>query len=110
MKKNWKNLAIASALVACPLLAIAAATEHVVAQKDKAFSDTELKVHVGDTLKFTNEDKVVHNVFSNTPGMEFDLRTQQPGGSSTVPFTKEGTCEVRCAIHPKMKLIVKVEK
>jgi plastocyanin len=42
--------------------------------------------------------------------MEFDLRRQAPGATSTVPFPKEGTAEVRCSIHPKMKLIVTVKK
>ena len=40
--------------------------------------------------------------------VEFDLRRQAPGSSSTVPFAKAGQGEVRCSIHPKMKLIVTV--
>jgi plastocyanin len=87
-----------------------AVQEHSIVQKDKAFSTAEMTVKVGDSIKFTNEDSIVHNVFSATPGLEFDLRTQQPGGSSVVPFAKEGVCEVRCAIHPKMKLKVTVQK
>ena len=35
---------------------------------------------------------------------------QAPGGSSKVPFDKEGVAEVRCSIHPKMKLIITVKK
>jgi plastocyanin len=42
--------------------------------------------------------------------MSFDLKRQAPGASSTVPFVKEGTAEVQCSIHPKMKLIVHVTK
>ncbi len=107
--KTWKKITAIASIALTPLV-VWAATEHAVVQKDKAFSQTEIKVKVGDSIKFDNQDSVVHNVFSNTPGMEFDLRTQQPGQASVVPFTKEGSCEVRCAIHPKMKLQVTVEK
>ncbi len=83
--------------------------DHVVDQKDRSFSKTEITVRPGDTISFKNSDDVTHNVFSMTKGMEFDIRRQAPGGTSTVPFPKEGTAEVRCSIHPKMKLIVTVK-
>ena len=86
------------------------AAEVVINQKDRAFSKSELTLHSGDTIVFKNFDEVTHNVFSVTEGMEFDLRRQAPGGSSSVPFTKVGVAEVRCSIHPKMKLIVTVQK
>jgi len=82
----------------------------VVDQKDRQFALAELTVKPGDTVTFKNADEVTHNVFSVTPGMEFDIRRQAPGGSSTVPFPKEGVVEVRCSIHPKMKLMVTVKK
>jgi plastocyanin len=84
--------------------------EHLVIQKDRAFSVSELTIKAGDSIVFKNADDVMHNVFSISPGMQFDIRRQAPGGSSTVQFAKEGTAEVRCAIHPKMKLMVTVKK
>jgi plastocyanin len=86
------------------------AADHEVIQKDRAFSQVDITVKPGDTITFKNTDDITHNVFSMTPGMEFDLRRQAPGATSTVPFPKEGTAEVRCSIHPKMKLIVTVKK
>ena len=86
------------------------AADHDVTQKDRTFSQTEITIKPGDSITFKNGDDVTHNVFSMTPGMEFDLRRQAPGASSTVPFAKEGTVEVRCSIHPKMKLMVTVKK
>jgi plastocyanin len=88
----------------------APATEHPIGQKDRAFSRTEITIKPGDSIVFKNLDDVTHNVFSITPGMEFDIRRQAPGGSSKVPFNKEGVAEVRCSIHPKMKLLVTVRK
>lgn len=89
---------------------LALAEDHQVVQKDRSFSQTEITIKPGDKIVFQNSDDVTHNVFSITPGMEFDLRRQAPGASSTVPFDKEGVAEVRCSIHPKMKLIVTVKK
>ena len=87
-----------------------AAADHTIEQKDRKFSQSQIEIHVGDKLVFTNLDEVTHNVYSATPGLEFEIKRQAPGGSSSVPFTKEGTVEVRCSIHPSMKLTVKVQK
>lgn len=103
-------IVIATFGIAATALAVATSTNHLVDQKDKAFSQEKITVKLGDSIEFKNSDSVVHNVFSNTKDLEFDLRTQQPGKSSVVTFDKPGTCEVRCAIHPKMKLTVEVEK
>lgn len=83
---------------------------HEIRQKDRAFSQTEITIKLGESIVFKNSDEVTHNVFSVSSGMEFDIRRQAPGGSSTVPFNKEGVAEVRCSIHPKMKLLVRVKK
>lgn len=108
---NRKTIVILATFgIAATALAITTGTSHLIDQKDKTFSQETIKVKLGDTIEFKNSDSVVHNVFSNTKGLEFDLRTQQPGKSSVVTFDKPGTCEVRCAIHPKMKLTVEVEK
>ena len=57
---------------------------------------------------FQNDDDVTHNVFSTSKGNEFDIRVQRPGGSTSVTFLQEGTVEVQCAIHPKMKMLITV--
>jgi plastocyanin len=101
-----RTIAGAAALIVMPMLA----GEHVIVQKDRAFSQTEMSIKVGDSIVFKNADAVTHNVFSVSKGMEFDIRRQAPGGSSTVIFAKEGVAEVRCSIHPKMKLLVTVTK
>lgn len=94
-----------SALTVFPLRA----ADHAIAQQDRHFSQTEITVKVADTITFKNDDEVTHNVFSITPGMEFDLHRQAPGASSTIPFMKAGDAEVDCSIHPRMKLLVHVK-
>ena len=86
----------------------AGAADVNVTQRDRTFSEKSVTVKTGDRVVFTNADGIVHNVYSVTPGHEFELKTQKPGQSDTVPFTKPGTVEVQCAIHPKMKLQVTV--
>jgi plastocyanin len=94
-----------AALSTLPLLA----ADHEITQQDRHFSQTEITINVGDTISFKNDDEVTHNVFSTTPGMEFDLHRQAPGASSTIPFAKAGDAEVDCSIHPRMKLMVHVK-
>lgn len=104
-------------IVSCLTVAIAATSgvayssaKHPVAQKDKAFSQGEMTVKVGDMITFKNEDTVVHNVYSKSAGNEFNTKSQPPGSTNEVALAAEGDVEVRCAIHPDMKLIVHVKK
>lgn len=85
-----------------------AATDHPILQKDRSFSVRTLTVRAGDRVVFTNADPMTHNVYSLTEGLAFDLRSQAPGQSDTVTFSRQGTALVECAIHPKMKLHVVV--
>jgi plastocyanin len=79
-----------------------------IGQKNKKFDKEEITVKKGDTITFVNDDPFTHNVYSETPGMAFDLKVQPPGKSSTVNFDTVGEALVECAIHPSMKLKVKV--
>lgn len=99
-------LALAATLVA----AHANAAEVVVAQKGKAFSVKKLKIKLGDSVKFVNEDAFSHNVFSLSPTKGFDLGSYPQGGAKSVTFDKAGLVEVECAIHPDMTLTIEVEK
>lgn len=85
------------------------AKDHVVTQKNKLFSTEELNVTAGDSVIFKNDDDTSHNVFSSSEGMKFNLGIQKQGAESSQKFDKPGTYEVRCAIHPKMKLKVTVK-
>jgi plastocyanin len=91
------------------LSSVAFAEEHVIEQNDRKFSVQEVTIKPGDSIVFKNVDQVTHNVFSNSTINAFDIRIQQPGNSSTVEFKQAGVTEVRCAIHPGMKLLVTVK-
>lgn len=103
------RLACAAALLA--LLGAAGplhAEDHVIVQRDKSFSQPALTLRAGDRIVFKNEDTVSHNVFSRSPGAEFEVRAQLPGQETPVAFKKAGVADVRCAIHPGMRLQVTV--
>jgi plastocyanin len=87
-----------------------AATEHRVGQKNKTFSVATLSIKPGDVVTFDYDDEITHNIYSAEKGNAFNLKAQAPGVRSSVTFANEGTFEVRCAFHPKMKLLVTVTR
>jgi len=98
----------------CGLLFLLAATvqaeEFAVGQKDKSFSVKTLKIKVGDTVAFRNDDSFFHNIYSLSDVQTFDLGSFPQGQSRKVTFTKPGKVEVECAIHPSMRLLIEVTK
>ena len=98
------------ALLCAALLPVMAhaSQDVVVAQKNKAFSTATLTIHIGDKVTFRNDDAFVHNIFSLTDAMPFDLGTAPQGQAKSVAFTKVGKFEIECAIHPEMKLQIVV--
>jgi plastocyanin len=107
-----KTLLLAAALMfAIPAgigAAFAADAAHTVVQKDRAFHPGEVTINRGESLTFTNNDEFIHQIYSQGPGFSFDTDERNPGETLTETFTTAGTFEVRCHIHPKMKLIVTV--
>ena len=90
--------------------AIALAAETVaVTQKDRAFSVRELTLPRGGMVNFTNEDDFPHQVHASGPNMDIDSSLQDQGEVVSIPFPNAGQFEVRCGIHPHMRLTVHVE-
>ncbi|MDT0593325.1 cupredoxin domain-containing protein [Glaciecola petra] len=81
-----------------------------VEQKNKEFSEKEITIKQGDKVKFTNQDPFFHNVFSLSDAKFFDLGSFPKGEFKEVTFEEAGEVEVECAIHPNMKMTIKVEK
>lgn len=107
MKYLIPALTVASLIGLSPA---AQAKEVEVTQKNRKFGPTQLSVKVGETVSFKNEDPFFHNVYSLSDAKTFDLGSYPQGQAKNVTFDKPGTVEVECAIHPEMKLNIKVEK
>lgn len=94
-------------LTAAPL---AASQNPVISQKGKIFAPGDVTISAGTTVKIANDDRVIHHAYVESKDFNFDSGEQPPGRTLDIKFTEAGTFEVLCAIHPKMKLIVKVKK
>jgi plastocyanin len=100
------------ATIVCFLAAGAAvvyAAPHAVGQKGRLFSPGAIHVKTGETVTFKNDDSVTHHIYSSTKGHEFDLETTRPGQGVTRTFSNRGRVEVRCGLHPGMRLVVTVK-
>lgn len=103
------TLALCALLATLGTLVAAVEANNVIGQKNKEFTKSEVTIKPGDTLVFNNDDDVTHNVFCSDPDCKFNSNSQAPGSRYEVKFEKAGTFEVRCAIHPKMKMKVHVK-
>jgi hypothetical protein len=65
---------------------------------------------VGRTHGHLHGRQVTHNIFSASKGHEFNLKAQAPGASASVQVSGDVDIEIRCAFHPRMKLVVTVVK
>lgn len=112
-RMTWRFIAalpiVASAAALATQMSLADAPASVtVMQKDIAFHPGRAELKAGGTVMFVNEDPFGHNVYSESPGGEFDLGRQQPGQKNVVTFKRSGTFVAECRIHPKMHLEIVV--
>jgi plastocyanin len=104
-------IAIGTGIVGTGVFAagFAAAGEIVISQKKRKFTPSVVRSKVGDKVIFLNDDRFAHNLFSETPGHEFDVRKQMPGDRHVLTLSRKGEFQVRCAIHPRMRMKITVE-
>jgi len=104
-------LAASAILLLVPIGTFAESTYIDIAQRGIRFSQTSLIVHVGTTVRYHNQDDVTHNLMIlGDDGDPQDEGLQPRGATVTKTFDRAGLFEVRCAIHPRMKMTVMVEK
>jgi plastocyanin len=92
-----------------PAGAFAADEAHTVIQKGRAFHPGEITINRGESITVTNNDEFIHQIYVDGQGFSFDSDERNPGENLTESFTVPGTFEVRCHIHPKMRLVVHVK-
>jgi plastocyanin len=80
-----------------------------IVQMGRAFHPGETTIARGETLIFSNHDDFIHQIYVASNAMSFDSAEQSPGQNVEVTFPATGTFEVRCHIHPKMRLVVHVK-
>ena len=63
----------------------------------------------GETVQIVNDDgDLLHHAYLESNRFSFDSGDQEPGSKTDVTFPVSGTFTVLCGIHPKMKLLVRV--
>ena len=72
-----------------------------------SFSPATITVAAGTTVQWTNKDDIPHNVVSSDQA--FKSKVLDTDQQFTFTFTKPGTYEYFCSIHPKMKATVIVQ-
>jgi plastocyanin len=81
-----------------------------VSQRGRAFQPTELSVKRGDVVTIVNDDgDLMHHAYIESDQFSFDSGDQEPGSKVDIAFTASGNFTVLCGIHPKMKLLVRVD-
>lgn len=107
------KLRFVSIVIVAAAILLAAGARHVVAAGDTAvkidnfsFGPSNVTVPVGTTLTWTNRDDVPH-VVASVDNL-FKSKALDTDDHFSFTFTKPGTYEYFCAIHPKMtaKIVV----
>jgi plastocyanin len=79
-----------------------------VSQEDIAFNPAEVTVSVGDTVTWTNNDSVGHDVTADSFSSG-DPGGMAPGDTFEQTFDEAGTFDYVCTVHPGMEGTVVVE-
>jgi len=107
---NFVTRGLAVALFALPGVP-ALAAEHFVDQHDLNFVPQTMTIKTGDTMRFTDTDRITHNItIVNPDGSIEDKGMSTYSQHIVVQFDKPGTFKVICRIHPTMNMIITVEK
>jgi plastocyanin len=71
-----------------------------IAYHNIAIDPDTVKVKVGSTIKWTNQDPVEHNVTSEGGPMKFASKDFGENGTYELKLTKPGVIHYECTIHP----------
>lgn len=65
-------------------------------------------VPAGSTVRFPNQDSILHNVFSVSRANRFDLGLYRRGEGKSATFRQPGVVRVFCNVHHSMVAYVVV--
>ncbi len=100
-KSSSNSTPAAAPATSTPAAAPAGGGASAVKMQNIQFAPKSLTVKVGQTVKWTNDDSVDHNVIA-TSGATFKSSTVAAGSTYSFKITKAGTIQYVCTIHPGM--------
>lgn len=77
-------------------------TPPVMATSRKQFQPQVLIVPRGSEVRFPNFDPILHNVFSVSPGSQFDLGVYGRSDGASFTFERPGLVRIYCNVHRSM--------
>jgi len=106
---SLKACVMAAALGSAQMVSAAAAAEVAVDQKDLKFVPEVVTIKVGDSIRFTDTDRIAHNVTIDNPdGTSEDKGMAEYNQHIVVKFDKPGNYRAHCRIHPQMHMTIMV--
>jgi plastocyanin len=78
------------------------ATNDTLVEKDHRFVPRVLPVAAGTVVRFENQDRIYHSVFSVSRAKRFDLGKHPPGETGEVVFDQTGAVQLYCGIDRAM--------
>ena len=85
-----------------PVLVAPAAEPITMTTRRKQFVPRVLAITAGSSVRFPNEDPILHNAFSTSPENAFDTGQYSRGDGRTELFSKPGLVRVYCNVHHSM--------
>ncbi len=79
-----------------------------VAQRNRNFEVGELQIARGGAVRFTNDDDFPHQIAIRGPSMRYESDLMAPHQLVDVQFADAGSFEVRCGVHPRMRMTIQV--
>lgn len=99
MRMKMLVLLLAAMLLTAMAAIPAQAATHTVSMKNIAFVPGEITIAAGDTVTWTNDDPMLHNVDLGSMGKSPDIGK---GGTYSMTFSQPGRYDYNCDIHPGM--------
>jgi plastocyanin len=78
------------------------AEEVLLTTQRRSFVPSVVVIEAGSVVRFPNEDPILHNVFSSSPGNRFDLGLYGKSEGLTHQFDEPGLVRVFCNVHSRM--------
>lgn len=79
-----------------------------ISQRGRLFVPAEVTIRVHRRIVITNDDDTAHHAYCSAKDFKYNSGAQAVGSVHPIVFPTLGTFEIRCAIHPAMKLVVTV--
>jgi len=112
---DHKKMPVADAVIwlvpldpAATALAPAAAKPTDIQQIARQFEPFVTVVRTGASVRFPNNDRVQHHVYSLSPAKKFELPLHKPDQAGSIVFDRPGVVAIGCNIHDWMSAYVVV--